>query len=182
MGCHSLLQKIFPTQGLNPSLLHCEQILYHLNHLLLDNLCVQSLISHVQLCNHMDYSPPDSSVHGILQAEILEWVAISYSRGSSKSRIEPTSPLSLALAGRFFTTSATWKAHILYQFSLVAQSCPTLCKPLDCSTPNFPVYHHLLELAQTHVHQVSDTIQSSHPLSSPSPPGFNLFQHQSLFQ
>ena len=72
--------------------------------------------------------------------------------------------------------------HILvYQFSSVAQSCPTLCDPMDCSTPGFPVHHQLLELAQTHVHQVGDDIQSSHPLSSPSP-AFNLSQHQGLFK
>ena len=51
------------------------------------------------------------------------------------------------------------------QFSSVAQSCPTLCEPMDCSTPGFPVHHQLQELAQTHVHRVSDTIQPSHPLS-----------------
>ena len=63
----------------------------------------------------------------------------------------------------------------------VAQSCLTLCDPIDCRTPGFPVYHQLPELAQTHVHRVSDTTQSSHPLSSPSPPAFNLSQHQRLF-
>ena len=63
----------------------------------------------------------------------------------------------------------------------VAQSCPTLCDPMDCSIPGFPVHHHLLELTQTHVHCVGDAIQPSHPLSSPSPPAFNLSQHQSLF-
>ena len=66
--------------------------------------------------------------------------------------------------------------------SSVAQSCPTLCDPMDCSTPGFLVHHQLLEPAQTHVHHVSDTIQPSHPLSSPSPPAFNLSQHQGLFQ
>ena len=64
----------------------------------------------------------------------------------------------------------------------VAQTCPTLCDPMDCSTPGFPVLHHLLHLAQTHVHWVGDAIQSSCPLSSPSPPAFNLFQHQGRFQ
>ena len=54
-----------------------------------------------------------------------------------------------------------------FQFSSVAQLCPTLCDPMDCSTPGFPVHHQLLELAQTHVHCVSDAIQPSHPLSSP---------------
>ena len=58
----------------------------------------------------------------------------------------------------------------------------TLCDPMDCSMPGFPVHHQLLELAQTHVHQVGDAIQTSHPLSSPSPPAFNLSQHQGLFQ
>ena len=63
----------------------------------------------------------------------------------------------------------------------VAQSCVTLCHPMDCSTPGFPVLHHLPELAQTHVHRVGDAIQPSHPLLSPSPPAFNLSQHQDLF-
>ena len=71
---------------------------------------------------------------------------------------------------------------IISQFSLVAQSCPTLCDPMDCSTPGFPVYHQLLELTHTHVHQVGDAIQLSHPLPSPSPPTFNLSQHQGLFK
>ena len=66
--------------------------------------------------------------------------------------------------------------------SSVAQSYPTLCDPIDYSTPGFPVHHQLLELAQTHVHQLGDAIQPSHPLLSPSPPVFNLSQHQGLFQ
>ena len=65
-------------------------------------------------------------------------------------------------------------------FVSVAQSCPTLCDPMNRSTPDLPVRHQLPELAQTHVHQVSDAIQPSHPLSSPSP-AFNLSQHQGLF-
>ena len=68
------------------------------------------------------------------------------------------------------------------QFSSVAQSCPTLCDPMNCSTPGLPVHHHLLEFTQTHLHRVSDAIQPSHPLSSPSPPAPNPSQHQSLFQ
>ena len=67
------------------------------------------------------------------------------------------------------------------QFSSVAQSCPTLCNPMDCSTPGLPVHHQLLlESTQTHVHWVSDVIQPSHPLLSPSPPDLNLSQHQDL--
>ena len=94
---------------------------------------------------------PGSSVHRILQARILEWVAISFSK-------------------------------LLLQFSSVAQSCPTLCDPMNHSTPGLPVHHQLLEPTQTHVHQVSDAIQPSHPLSSPSAPALSLSQHQGLFK
>ena len=66
------------------------------------------------------------------------------------------------------------------QFSSVTQSCLTLCDPMDCSTPGFPVHHQLSELTQTHVHEVGDAIQPSHPLSSPSPPTFSLSQQQSF--
>ena len=68
------------------------------------------------------------------------------------------------------------------QIRSVAQSCPTLCNPMNRSTPGLPVPHQLLEFTQTHVHRVSDAIQPSHPLSSPSPPALNPSQHQSLFQ
>ena len=68
------------------------------------------------------------------------------------------------------------------QFNSVAQSCQTLCYPMDCNTPGFPVHPQLLELAQTHVHWVSDAIQPSHPLSSPSLPALNFSQNQGLFQ
>ena len=67
------------------------------------------------------------------------------------------------------------------QFNAVAQSCLTLCDPIDCSMPGFPVHQQLSEFIQTHVHWVGDAIQPSHPLSSPSPPAFNLSQHQGLF-
>ena len=90
----------------------------------------------------VDYSPPGSSVHGILLARILKWV----------------------------------------QFSSVVQSCPPLCEPMDCSMPGFPVQHQLPELTQNHVHQVGDAIQPSHSLSCPSPPTFDLSQHQGLLQ
>ena len=63
-----------------------------------------------------------------------------------------------------------------------AQSCPTLCNPMDYSIPGFPIHYQLLEPAQTHVHRVGDAIQPPHPLSSPSPPAFNLSQYQGLFQ
>ena len=69
-----------------------------------------------------------------------------------------------------------------FQFSSVAQLCPTLCDPLDRSTTGLPVHHQLPESTQTYVHWVRDAIQSSHSLSSPSPPALNLSQHQGLFQ
>ena len=68
------------------------------------------------------------------------------------------------------------------QFISVAQSCLTLCNPMNCSTPGLPVHHQLPEFTQTHGHRVSDAIQPSHPRSSPSPPAHNPSQHQSLFQ
>ena len=67
-------------------------------------------------------------------------------------------------------------------FSSVTQSCPTLCNPMNRSTPGLPVHHQLLEFTQTHVHWVSNAIQPSHPLSSPSPPAHNPSHHKSLFQ
>ena len=71
---------------------------------------------------------------------------------------------------------------IYNQFSSVTQACPTLCNPMDYSTPGLPVHHQLPEFTQAHVHWVRDAIQTSHPLSSPCLPAFNLFQHQSLFK
>ena len=73
-------------------------------------------------------------------------------------------------------------APLPVQFSSVTQSCLTLCDPINHSTPGLPVHHQLLEFTQTHVQWVSDAIQPSHPLSSPSPPAPNPSQHQSLFQ
>ena len=75
-------------------------------------------------------------------------------------------------------------SHLCYSvhFSSVTQSCPTLCDPMNHSTPGIPVHHQLPEFTQTHVHRVSDDIQPSHPLSSPSSPVPNPSQHQSIFQ
>ena len=76
----------------------------------------------------------------------------------------------------------TTSLSLSVQFSLVAQSSPTLCNPMNCSTPCLPVHHQLLEFTQTHVHRVGDAIQTSHPLLSSSPPAPNPTQHQGLFQ
>ena len=111
----------------------------------------------------MDCSPPGSSVHGIFQAGILEWVAISFSRGSSRPR--DWTPVS-CVVGRFVTIWATREAPFyLFQFSSVTQLCPTLCNNMDCSTPGFPVHYPLPELTQTHVHLVIDAIQPSHSVN-----------------
>ena len=73
-------------------------------------------------------------------------------------------------------------SHCEQCYCSVAKSCPAFCDPVDYSTPSFPVLHHPPEFAQTQVHWVSDAIQLFHLLSSPSPPAFNLFQHQGLCQ
>ena len=90
-----------------------------------------------------------------------------------------TSSLSIHL---LIDTSYIWMFLKHHQFSSVAQSCLTLCDPMNCSTPGLPVHHQLLEFIQTHVHRVGDVIQPSHPLSSPFPPAPNPSQRQSLFQ
>ena len=69
-----------------------------------------------------------------------------------------------------------------YQFSSIAQSCPILCDPRNCSMPGFPVHHQLSEIAQTYVHRVANAIQPSYPLSSPSSLAFSVSQHQGLFK
>ena len=79
-------------------------------------------------------------------------------------------------------TRLPWSLESRVQFSSVAQSCPTLCNPINCSTPGLPVHHQLPEFTETHVHRVSDAIQPSHPLSSASPSAPNPSNHQSFSQ
>ena len=91
-------------------------------------------------------------------------------------------PMNILIVWEFQKITSMFVIHrIQHQFSSVTQSCLTLCNPMNCSTPGLPIHHQLLESTQTHVHCVSDAIHSSHPLLSPSPPAFNLSQHQSLF-
>ena len=142
-------------------------------------ICVKLLQSCPTLCDPLDHSLPGSSVHGILETAILEQVAMPSSMDLSDPGIEPMSLMSPASAGGFFTTHMY---TCMRKFCSVAQSCLTLCNPMDCSTPGFPVHYQLLELSQTHVHQIRDAIQLSFPLSSPFPPAFNLSQLQDLFQ
>ena len=121
---------------------------------------------------------PGSST-GLPKQEYWSGFPFSSSRGSTQIQDQTHIPCT---AGRFFTTESPGKPLLLHQFSSVTQSCPTLCDPMDCSMPGFPVHHQLPEITQTHVHRISDAIQPSHPLLSSSPPAFNLSQHQHLFQ
>ena len=84
------------------------------------------------------------------------------------------------LQARILEWGAIAFSDMRHQIRSVAQSCPTLCDPMNCSTPGLPVHHQLPEFTQTHVHQVGDAIQPSHPLLSPSPPAPNPSQHQSF--
>ena len=198
------------------------------------------------LCDPIGSSPPGSPIPGILQARILEWVAISFSNAwkwrmkvkflshvrllatqwtaayqappsmwfsrqeyvwanvkipkkykiYSSDKQEQELQISwvkkeLDEADRGLGDWTLWceniqlynhlykahHGHAEVQFNSIAQSCPTLCDPMDCSMPGFPVHHQLPELAQTLVHRVGDAIQPSHPLSSPSPPAFNFSHH-----
>ena len=100
-----------------------------------------------------------------------------------KTKIMACSPItSWEIEGETLETVSELDMEQSDQIRSVAQSCPTLCEPMNCSTPGLPVHHQLPEFTETHVHRVSDAIQPSHPLSSPSPPAPNPSQHQSLFQ
>ena len=103
---------------------------------------------------------------------MLGWTTWSSSHKQHAAMLE-TSPFS-------FWTHSTYSLHHI--ISSVTQSCPNLCDPMDRSMPGLPVHHQLPEFTQTLVHWVSDAIQPSYPLSSPSPPAFNLSQHQGLCQ
>ena len=130
------------------------------------------------LCNCMDYSPPSSSFHGDSPGKNTGVGCHSLLQGSSQPRD--------------WTCISCIDRQILYHWATWAVSrccwcsgtklCPTLCDPKDCSTPGFPVLHHLPELVQTHILPVGDAIQPSCPLLSPSPPAFNISLHQCLFQ
>ena len=100
---------------------------------------------------------------------ILEWLANPFSSGFSwlRNRIGVS-----FISGRFFTNREAPTVHV--QFSSVTHLYPTLCDPMNCSMPGFPVHHQLQEFTQSHVHWVGDAIQPTHPLSSPSPPAFNI--------
>ena len=139
----SLLQGTFSTQGLNPGLPHCRRILHQLSHK-----------GSPRILEWVAYPfsifPTQGSNRGLRHCRWMLYL-LSY-QGSPEAFLKPgvTSPS--------------------VQFSSVAQSYPTLCDPMNRSKPGLPVHHQLPEFTQTHVHRVSDAIQPSHPLSSPSPP------------
>ena len=166
------------------------------SNLLFGTLKVKVIVTQLcpTLCDHMDCSLPWFSVHGIFPARILEEVAIPFS-----GEIFPPQGLNPGLLPcrslywdqpekSLWNSGKVTKAGVCslqtrcsgvlqgltvfqdHQFSSVTQSCPTLCDPMDCHTPGFPVHHQLLEFTQTPVHWVGDAIQPSHPLLSPSPP------------
>ena len=112
----------------------------------------------------------------ILQALYLQtWFLLEYKRLAPGPSVFKSHYL-------FLWLGKSWLRILAVQFSSVTQSCPTLCDPMSCSMPDFPVHHQLLEFTQTHVLWVGDAIQPSHLLSSPSPSAFNLSQNQGLFQ
>ena len=116
---------------------------------------------------------------GFLSQEYWSGLQVSFPGDLLDPRIEPRSP---SLQADSLLSEPLGKSFSSVQFSSVAQSCPTLCDPMNHSTPGLPVHHQLPEFTQTHVHQGSDAIQPSHPLSSPSPSAFSLSQHQGLFK
>ena len=125
--------------------------------------------------NSLQYSCPENpmgrgiwwaTVHGVAKSQT--WL----SNWAGRHECLPLGCMKYRICRHPFIITKT------HQFSSVTQSCLTLCDPMDCSTPGFPVHHQLPENTQTHVHWVGDAIQPSHPLSSPSPPAFSLSHHQ----
>ena len=124
------------------------------------------------------YSFPGERLPGLVGSDSISWGEAFF----FFSRVLPwTRPQPVHLDWHIWIVYLAG-SMVIFQFSPVAQSCPTLYDPIDCSTPGFLVHHQLPELAQTHVHWVSDSIPPSYSLLPPSPPAFNLSQHQSLFQ
>ena len=155
VGCHFLFQEIFLTQKLNQHLL-------------------QALQNFIQLRLQ---SPWMWGSWWCRQCASTECQVQSLYIAS------PGFPLSLhELLNLLCLRGCLSVLYLQVQFSSVAQSCPTLCNPMDCSTWGLPVHHQPLEVTQTHVHWVGDAIQPSHPLSSPSSPALNPSQHQGLFK
>ena len=113
------------------------------------------------------------------------WLNVPW--GAKSPQVKDPSPYLISFTVECLSPNTACNKYLLNcirsdQIRSVAQSCPTLCNPMNRSTPGLPVHHKLPKFTQTHIHRVSDAIQPSHPLSSPSPPAPNPSQHQSLFQ
>ena len=132
------------------------------------------------LGNPIDRGAWQATIHGVTKspARLSHFTLTFHFHALEKEMATHSS----VLAWKILWKEETSRLQFSVQFSSVAQSCPTLCDPVNHSTPGLPVHHQLPEFTQTHVHQVGDVIQPSHPLSSPSLPAPNPSQHQSLFQ
>ena len=124
----------------------------------------------------MDRGTWRATIHGVAESDMTEQLR------TTQLYISYISPLYVILYKYFPKFLFFFFYFSSVQFSSVAPSYPTLCDPMNHTTPGLPVHHQLPEFTQTHVHRVSDAIQPSHPLSSPSTPAPNPSQHQNLFQ
>ena len=137
--------------------------------------CRKTFLFHIMLAilyqrKNINDAKYNGQSHELFSCELFSCVILSFKSNTNKE---------IALSKNIILSSAAWQFHMCS----VAQLCPTLCDPMNCSTPGLPVHHQLPEFTQTHVHQWhGDDIQPSRPLSSPSPPNPNPSQHQSLFQ
>ena len=168
VGCHALLQGIFPTQGSNPHLLcllHCRRLLYHRA----TRKAVQWWVSGAR-------GGEGESVLMGTELQLGKTKVLVTDGAHGCTIVNACNDTAL------YTQKGLKRENLCYVCCSVTKSCPALCDPVDGSTPGFPVLHCLLERAQTHVHRVGDAIQPSHPLSSPSPPALNLSQHLGLFR
>ena len=148
---------------------------------------------HLSFHTSMIYNSPDMEAHkcpSTDEQKIPSWSILVFANGKLLSFLW-LSNIALYIMPSEIIQTEKYKYYVLsricvnlcwVQSSSVAQSCPTLCDPMNLSMPGLPVHHQLPEFTQTHVHWVSDPIQPSHPLSSPSPLALNPSQHQSLFQ
>ena len=154
-------------------------------------MCIVAKYSHMSHCSKNEFKGFSTSLHVYHLYMCVCIYIIAAAAKSLKSRPTLCDPIDCSPSGssvheipqaRMLEWVAFFFSRKYSQFSSVAQLCPTLCDPMNRSTPVLPVHHQLPEFTQTHVHRVSDAIQSSHPLLSPSPPAFLLSQHQGLFQ
>ena len=175
MDCHFLFQGNFLTQESNPGLPHCRKMLYRLSqHGGAKILFVEA----IQLIDK--WSPGEGKQSSQVDSSIGRMVGLMNFQVSLTKRFH----VGIYLGKQSLVIKYSGYSVFLYnifkvQFSSVTQSCLTLCDPMKRSTPGLPVHHHLPEFTQTHIHQVSDAIQPSHPLLSPSPAP-NPSQPQSL--